>query len=156
MSSDWNSAELCRELADTVVDELSADLPRVSAHLGENYAEADEPEARSIRNHGGTFLWVAFGFKPYSMWNAHVGVLTADDRVVVGLHVHERVSVGKPAAVAAIAGEIGAEYRYSDAADEHQFNRPPIPLERVDVEDLSQDIADLCRRLNPVVNEVVS
>lgn len=148
--------ELRRALAHRVTAELSAELPRVSAHLGRDYADADAPDARALRERDGSFEWVAFGFDPHPMWDAHVGVLTADGRVTVGLHVHDRLAATPPEAVAAIAEDIGAEYRHSDAAAEHQFNRPPVPLDAVDVADLAGEVAELCRRFEPVVDDLES
>lgn len=149
-------AEFRRELADNVIAELSTDLARVSPHFGERYANADVPAARAMRQRGGSFEWVAFGFDPHPMWDAHVGVLTEDGRVTVGLHVHERLSPTRPAAVDAIADDVNAEYQFSDAAAEHQFNRPSLSISSVDVDDLAEDVATLCRRFEPVVDELVT
>lgn len=150
------SAEKLRHaLAESVLEDLESDLPRVTAYHGEAYADADDPDARAMRERGGNFEWVAFGFDPHSMWDAHVGVLTAEGHVVAGMHVHERVSEAKPAPVAAIAEDAGVEYGYSEAAQEHQFNRPPVPLDGVDVAALSADVASLCRRFESVVDEVL-
>lgn len=143
-----------RAVADGVTTRLTDDLPRVSAHLGGDYADADDPDARALRERGGGFAWVAFGFDPHPMWDAHVGVL-AGEEVVVGLHVHERASAEKPAAVADLAEEIGADYRYSETAREHQFNRPPVALDAADPDATAADVADLCRRFAPVVDRLL-
>lgn len=147
-----DSVELRRELAERVIDELATDVPRISAHQGEQYADADEPEAQAMREQGGTFDWVAFGFDPRPMWDAHVGVLTVDGQVTIGLHIHERLSPTKPTAVATIADDVDAGYRFSDAASEHQFNRRAVPLDTVDVGDLTEEVAWLCRRFDPIVD----
>lgn len=149
-----NPAAFRRALAERVTDELATDLPRVSAHLGRAYADADDPDARALREHGGGFEWVAFGFDPHSMWDAHVGVLTDGGEVVVGLHVHERLSAEQPAAVGTLAEEVGASYRYSEAASEHQFNRPPVALDAVDADALAGEVAELCRRFEPLVDDL--
>lgn len=143
-----------RELAERVTEELSTDLSRVSAYLGPAYADADDPDAQALRERGGNFEWVAFGFDPHSMWDAHVGVLTDEGEVTVGLHVHERLSAEKPAAVAELAADVGASYRYSEAAAEHQFNRPPVSLAEADVDALAEDVAALCRQFGPLVDDL--
>jgi hypothetical protein len=151
-----NAEALRHELAESVLEDLEPELSRVSAHHGEGYADADDPNARALRERGGNFEWVAFGFDPHPMWDAHVGVLTADGNVTAGMHVNERVSEAKPAAVAAVAEDADVEYAFSDVAGEHQFNRPPVPLESVDAAALSADVASLCRRFEPVVDELLS
>jgi hypothetical protein len=148
------SRELRRELADRVLAELAADLPRVSAHFGEEYADSTAPDARALRERGGTFEWVAFAFDPHPMWDTHVGVLTADGEVSVGFHVHERLARDPPDAVETLAGSVGAEYRYSDTAAEHQFNRPPVPSSAADVGTLAAEVSMLCRRFEPVVDDL--
>lgn len=154
MSEERDPAELRRELADRVTTKLSPDLCRVSPYFGEQYASSNAPEARAIRERNGTFRWVAFGFDPHPMWDAHIGVLTTDSQVMVGIHVHERVSLTQPKAVAAIADEIGAEYRFSETAAEHQFNYSPVPLNTVDIDNLAEKIAELCRKFESVVDEL--
>lgn len=156
MSANRDPATFRRELADEVTAELSPALDRISVHLGEEYADADDPEAAAMRRGNGTFEWIAFGFDPHRMWDAHVGVLTADGQVTVGFHVHERLSDSKPATVEPLADEFGADYRYSEAAAEHQFNRPSAPLAAVDPEVLAEDVAAMCRRFKPVVDELES
>lgn len=151
-----SARELRRELADRVTAELASDLPRVSAYFGEDYVESDEPEARAMRRRGGTFEWVAFGFDPHSMWDTHVGVLTADGQVTAGIHVHERLAETRPETAAVGIDDIDVEYRYSDAAAEHQFNRPSVPLEAVDIDVLASEITMLCRRFEPEVDELES
>lgn len=154
MSSEKDTEEFRHELADRVIVELSNALPRVSPHFGEQYADADAPEARAMRHRDGTFEWVAFSFEPHSMWDAHVGVITTDGQVTVGLHVHERLSPSRPLAVADIATDVSADYQFSDAATEHQFNLPPRPIESVDIDALAQDVSELCRRFEPVVDDL--
>lgn len=154
MSSERDAAEFRHQLADRVTAELSTDLSRVSPHFGEQYADADAPEARAMRRHDGTFEWVAFGFDPHPMWDAHVGVITADGQVTVGLHVHERLSPERPTAVDDIAVDVGAEYQYSDEAAEHQFNVPSRPIESVDVDEFAEVVSALCRRFEPVVDDL--
>lgn len=154
MSPNWEAADFRRELADRVTAELSTDLPRVSAQFGEAYVDADVPEARAMRQRNGTFEWVAFGFDPHSMWDAHVGVITGDDRVTVGLHVHERLSQTRPAAVDDIVDDIDAKYQFSDAAVEHQFNLPARAIGSVDINSFATEVSELCRRFEPVVDDL--
>lgn len=154
MGVDRDPEGVRHRLANRVPELLADDAPRVSAHLGGEYADADGPDARAMRRRGGSFEWVAFGFDPHAMWDAHVGVLV-DDEVVVGIHIHERVAGEPPAAFAALGEEIGGEYRYSEAAAEHQYNRPPTAVESVDPDALARDVAALCLRFEPVVDELL-
>jgi len=143
-----------RRLADRVTSDLAGDVP-VSAHLGDEYADAsDDPDARALRERGGSFRWVAFGFEPHAMWDAHVGVLV-DEAVVVGLHLHERVAVDPPDAVAVLGAAVGGDYRYSEAAAEHQYVRPPVPLGAADVADVADVTAALCRQFAPIVDDLL-
>lgn len=141
-----------QELAARVLSEFSTELPHVSPHFGEQYVDSDDPNAQALRECGGSFEWVAFSFDPCLMWDVHVGVLTTDGQAIAGLHVHERVSAEKPASVAAVADEIGAKYRYSAVAAEHQFNYPPVSINEVDVDHFAGNVAELCRRFAPVVD----
>ena len=143
-----------RKLAERVIEELSPDLSRVSAYRGPAFADTDDPDAQALEERGGTFEWVAFGFDPHSMWNAHIGVLTTDEEVTVGVHVHNRLSAETPPAVAALGEDIGTTYRYSETAAEHQFNRPAVPLEDVGIADLAGEIATLCRQFEPLVDSL--
>lgn len=154
MSSERDTTEFRHELADRVTAELSTDLPRVSPHFGEQYADADVPEAREMRRRGGTFEWVAFGFAPHSMWDAHVGVITTDGQVTVGLHVHEQLSPSQPTTVGDVVADVSADYQFSDAAAEHQFNLPSRAIESVDVDDFAEIVSALCRRFEPVVEDL--
>ncbi len=154
MSPNRDAVEFHQELADSVIAELSTDLSRVSAYFGEQYADADVPEARDIRHLDVIFDWITFGFDPHSMWDAHVGVLTNDGRVTVGLHIHERLSPTRPAAVVDIAYGGGAEYRSSDAAAEHQFNLPSVSIDSVDIDNLAEEVSAFCRRFEPMVDDL--
>lgn len=152
MTSIRSDAAFRREVAARVLSELSTELPQVSPHFGEQYADSDEPDAQALRECGGSFEWVAFSFDLCPMWDAHVGVLTENGQAIAGLHVHERVSAEKPASVAAVADEIGAKYRYSAVAAEHQFNRPPVLINEVNVDSFAGNVVELCRRFEPVVD----
>jgi hypothetical protein len=152
--SDPDPRRFRRRLADRVTDDLAGEIP-VSAHLGDDHAdEPDHPDARALRERGGGFGWVAFGFEPHSMWDAHVGVLV-DEAVVVGVHLHERVAADPPDAVAALGAAIGGGYRYSEAAAEHQYNRPPVPLRAADVGTVAAETGELCREFAPIVDDLL-
>jgi hypothetical protein len=145
---------LVRAIARAVETRLAADLPRVSAHYGADYADSDDPPAVHLREHGDDFRWVAFGFDPHPMWDAHVGVLAAET-VLVGFHVHDRAVEERPAALDPVAEAFDATYRYSEAAAEHQWNRPAVARDAVDPEAFGATVADMCRRFAPVVDDLL-
>lgn len=151
---DADRAKLLESLPNDVSTRLADTLPRVTAYRGPSYADSDEPNARALRASGGGFQWVAFGFDPHPMWDAHVGVLVSDE-VVVGLHVSDRVTDEKPPSAVALAETIGATYEYSEVAGEHQFNRPGVPLDEVVVETLGSEVASLCQQFEPIVDPLL-
>lgn len=156
MAGNPDSEKLRQELAEKVTDELAGDLPRVSPYFGEDFLDSTDSEAQALREKNGTFDWVAFGFDPYPMWNAHVGVITTDGKIVTGFHVHERLSSTRPSAIEAIADEFAAKYQYSETATEHQFNCPPEPLDSANVDSLAQRVAKMCRQFGPIVDKLES
>lgn len=147
--------QLRRSLADSVMARMKGDIPGLSPHFGEDYLEADDPEARAYRSSGATFRWVAFAFSPWRMWDLHVGVVPVEGRrLSVGFHISERASGALLDDLKRLGEEAGVPVRHQKAAIEYQANLPLFDVDAVPVETLVDAIAGLCRKYAPVAARV--
>jgi hypothetical protein len=147
--------QLRRSLADSVMARMKGEIPGLSPHFGEDYLEADDPEAKVYRSSGATFRWVAFAFSPWRMWDLHVGVVPAGGRrLSVGFHISERAAPALLEDLKRLGEEVGAPVRHQEAAIEYQANLPLFDVDAVPVETLVDAIAGLCRRYAPVAARV--
>lgn len=143
-----DTVHLLRRAAEEVLGRLRSDIPGLEAHLGEEYERSDRPEAAELRRNGGHFRWLAFAIAPAPMWALHVGILVEDDgQLSLGLHAHERFAPEPPAVLAALGAKLGATYRYSAGALEHQFNRPPLEVTDANLEAFVAQVVECCRAL---------
>jgi hypothetical protein len=148
---------LRRAIAQSVLASTRDEIPGLSAHFGEDYLEADDPEAVLYRSSGATFRWVAFAFSPWRMWDLHVGVVPVEGRrLSVGFHISERAAPALLGELERLGESIGAAARHQPAAIEYQANLPPVDVDAVPVEKLVETIAGLCRRYAPVAARVRS
>lgn len=147
--------ELRRRLAEGVFSRLRSEIPGLSAHFGEDYEHADEPEALMYWRTGGTFRFLAFAFAPWRMWDLHVGVVpTAGDQLSIGFHVSERAAAFLMTELEKLGADIGASVIHQKAAVEYQANLPPVVADNSNIDVLVNTIADLCRRFAPVAKRV--
>jgi len=147
--------QLRRLLADAVMARAKGDIPGLSPHFGEDYVEADDPEAKVYRSSGATFRWVAFAFSPWRMWDLHVGVVPVGGRrLSVGFHISERASGPLLDDLKRLGEEVGAPVLHQKAAIEYQANLPLFDVDAVPVETLVDAIAGLCRKYAPVAARV--
>lgn len=146
---------LRRTLADSVMARLKGEIPGLSPHFGEDYLEADDPEAKLYRSSGATFRWVAFAFSPWRMWDLHVGVVPVEGRrLSVGFHISERAAPALLDDLKRLGAAVGAPVRHQAAAIEYQANLPLFDVDAARVETLVEAIAGLCRRYAPVAAKV--
>jgi hypothetical protein len=147
--------QLRRSIADSVMGRLKGEIPGLSPHFGEDYLEAEDPEARLYRSTGATFRWVAFAFSPWRMWDLHVGVVPVEGRrLSVGFHISERAAPALLGELERLGESIGAEARHQPAAIEYQANLPLFDVDAVPVEALAEAVAGLCRKYAPVAARV--
>lgn len=147
--------DLRRRLADAVIERLQAEIPGLSAHIGEDYERSDDPEAVTHRGMGTSFQWLAFAFAPWRMWNLHVGIVAVDDgNLSCGFHISERAKDLLLDGMAEIAAELGAAAEHRPAAIEYQANLPPVEVAGATDESLADAIADFCRRMAPLAARV--
>lgn len=147
--------QLRRSIADSVMARMKREIPGLSPHFGEDYLEADDPEAKVYRSSGATFRWVAFAFSPWRMWDLHVGVVPVEGRrLSVGFHISERASGALLDDLKRLGEEVGAPVRHQKAAIEYQANLPLFDVDAVPVETLVETIAGLCRKYAPVASRV--
>lgn len=147
--------QLRRSIAQSVMARMKDEIPGLSPHFGEDYEQADDPEAVFYRGSGASFRWVAFAFSPWRMWDLHVGVVPTDDgRLSVGFHCSERASAALLEDLERLADEIDARVRHQKAAVEYQANLPLIDVDAVPLEVLVDTVARLCRKYAPVAANV--
>lgn len=146
-----DTLSLRRELGGSVVERLKAEIPGISAHVGEDYADSDEPEAVLYRRIGAHFRWVAFTFAPWRSWDLHVGVVEIEPGVLsIGFHISERAKDVMLERLRDLGARIGAKPVHCPAAIEYQANLPPFDLARADKASLTDTIIRLCRDYAPV------
>lgn len=144
-----------RQLADAILRQLKAELPGISAHMGEDYQNATDPEAVRYRESGAHFHWLAFAFSPWRMWDLHVGVVDADKgRLSIGFHISERAREPLLESVTALGATIGAKAEHRPAAVEYQANLPDVAADAGNAAQLERTIADLCRAMAPVAKRI--
>jgi hypothetical protein len=140
-----NDERLRRRLARLVTARLKARIPGISAHVGEDCAKGNDPEAVTYRRTGAHFRWVAFAFAPWRMWDLHVGVVAVDERSLsVGFHVSERAAKLLLPRLRRLGSTIGAKARHMPQAFEYQANLPMITVARTTPAALAGTIARLC------------
>lgn len=153
MVSNRSPTEFLERLAESVENRLSSETTRLTVHHGSDYAEEEDPDASALRRSGMHFRWVAFAYEPHNMWDVHVGVLLEGNTAIAGFHVHERVVSDDPPEVSDVATELGLAYRYSEAANEHQFNQEPVPYES-GLDELASDVTRIYRAFLPLVDDL--
>lgn len=140
-----NDERLRRRLARLVTAKLKAKIPGISAHVGEDCAKSDDPEAVTYHRTGAHFRWVAFAFSPWRMWDLHVGVVAVDERALsVGFHVSERAAKLLLPRLRRLGVAIGAKAAHMPRAFEYQANLPAIDVTRTTPAALARTIARLC------------
>ncbi len=140
-----NDERLRRRLARLVTARLKARIPGISAHVGEDCATSDDPEAVTYRRTGAHFRWVAFAFSPWRMWDLHVGVVAIDERALsVGLHVSERAAKLLLRRLKRLGAIVGAKAEHMPRAIEYQANLPRIDVTGTTLPALAGTIVRLC------------
>ena len=147
--------QLRRSLADSVMARMKGEISGLSPHFGEDYLQADDPEAKVYRSSGATFRWVAFAFSPWRMWDLHVGVVPVEGRrLSVGFHISERAAPALLDDLKRLGESIGAPARHQAAAIEYQANLPHFDVDAVPLETLVEAISGLCRSYAAVAARV--
>jgi hypothetical protein len=147
--------QLRHSIAQSVIARMQKDTPGVSAHFGEDYEEAQDPEATLYRSTGASFRWVAFAFPPWRMWDLHVGVVPTDaSHLSIGFHISERAAAALLDELKRLAAEVGAPVKHQRAAIEYQANLPTVDVDAVPLETLVDTVAGLCRKFAPVASRV--
>ena len=147
--------QIRHSLAASVIARLKDEIPGLSPHFGEHYAETDDPEVIVYHGTGGAFRFLAFAFSPWRMWDLHVGVVPIDDqKLSIGFHISERAATAMFAELEKLGAGIGATARHQQAAVEYQANLPPFEVRDVALPVLVDTVADLCRRYAAVVARV--
>jgi hypothetical protein len=146
---------LRRQLGATVTGRLRPEIPGISAHIGEDYQEAGDPEAALYRRIGAHFHWVAFAFAPWRMWDLHVGVVATEGKQLsIGFHISERAKALLLQDLQALGNGIGAKAEHRPAAVEYQANLPLVNIDFADTEGLARTITDLCRKMAPLAERI--
>jgi hypothetical protein len=146
---------LRRAIAESVIARMKNEIPGLSAHFGEDYEKADDPEATLYRSIGASFRWVAFAFSPWRMWDLHVGVVpTEARRLSVGFHISERASPALLDDLERLGRKVDAPVKHQKAAIEYQANLPRIDVDAVPLETLVDTVAGLCRKYAAVAASV--
>jgi hypothetical protein len=138
---------LRKQLAKAVSARAHGRIQGMSAHFGEDYEQASDPESVAYQTTGGHFRWVAFAFAPWRMWDLHLGCVAIDDRhLSVGFHVSERAAGVMMTELERLGAGIGASVQHQKAAVEYQANLPPIAVEGVSLDQLADTVTELCRK----------
>lgn len=149
-----SNEDLRRRIAASVLQQLS-DIPGISAHIGEDYQNAADPEPVHYRSTGAHFHWLAFAFSPWRMWDMHVGVVDSQKgRLSIGFHISERAKEPLLDSIVKLGATIGAVAEHRPAAIEYQANLPEISLDATDQATLERTIADLCRAMAPIAKRI--
>jgi hypothetical protein len=147
--------QLRRAIARSVNARMKSEIPGMSAHFGEDYEDAEDPEAKLYRASGASFRWVAFAFSPWRMWDLHVGVVPTDDgRLSVGFHISERASAALLDDLKRLGAEVDAPVKHQKAAIEYQANLPLIDVDAVPLDAVVDTVAQLCRKYAAVAARV--
>ena len=144
-----------RHLATAITARLRAEIPGISAHVGEDYRHAEDPEAVAYRRTGAHFHWLAFAFSPWRMWDLHVGVVSIDEtQLSIGFHISERAKPLLLAHLQKLGASIGATAEHRPAALEYQANLPPVSIAEADAESLAPTITGLCRSMAQLAQRI--
>jgi hypothetical protein len=147
--------QLRHSIASSVMARLKNEIPGLSAHFGEDYERAEDPEATLYRSTGASFRWVAFAFPPWRMWDLHVGVVPTDaSHLSIGFHISERASAALLDDLKRLGAEVDAPVKHQKAAIEYQANLPPVDVDAMPLETLVDMVAGLCRKFAPVAARV--
>ncbi|MDP6388561.1 MAG: hypothetical protein QF654_01540 [Alphaproteobacteria bacterium] len=147
--------DLRRRLAKAVVERLRAEIPGLSAHIGEDYEQSCDPEAAVLRGKGTHFQWLAFAFAPWRMWDLHIGIVAVDaGHLSCGFHISERAKDLLLDGLDEVAAEFGAAAEHRPEAIEYQAILPPVEVAGATDESLAETIADLCRRMSALADRV--
>jgi hypothetical protein len=139
---------LRRQLAHGLIERLRGELPGLSAHMGEDYREASDPEAVHYRHTGAPFHWLAFAISPWRMWDLHVGIVDVHPlHLSVGLHISERAAEPLLEGLKTASATFGAAAEHRPAAAEYQANLPPMRVEAGDTAQLERTIGEMCRAM---------
>lgn len=143
--------KLRHSIAEAVMSRVTREIPGLSSHFGEDYEKTDDPEAIAYLTSGGQFGFLAFAFKPWRMWDLHVGVVPVDKRrLSLGFHISERAAPAMMESLERLGAEIGAKVQHQKAAVEYQANFPPVAVDAVSLDSIVDTITGLCRKYAPV------
>jgi len=117
----------------------------IEAHTGEEYEYSNAPQAILLRQRGALAPFLAFTFRPWTLWQLHVGCVPLNSREVsIGLHVGQSSYSDFRGELDVLAQALNAELRRADQVDEVQCNMPTIDIEKHGVEFIAGNIALLC------------
>lgn len=144
-----NDENLRRRLGAEVLDRLGGEITGISAHIGEDYETSADPEAVVFRERGAGFLFLAFTFAPWRMWDLHVGVVAVGaDELSLGFHISERAVGTCMMRLMELGEQIGATVKHCPAIVEYQANRPVVTVSAAKFETLVNTICELCRSMS--------
>jgi hypothetical protein len=141
---------LRHSIAERVMMRLKKEIPGLSPHFGEDYEKTEDPEAVAYLTSGGQFRFLAFAFKPWRMWDLHVGVVPVGERrLSLGFHISERAAPVMMASLERLGAGIGAKVQHQKVAVEYQANFPPVAVDDASVDSMVDTIIELCRKYAP-------
>lgn len=144
-----------RQLASVVLTRLRSILPGISAHFGESYESARDPEAIAYHRVGGAFCFLAFAFAPWRMWDLHIGVVPVGGRAVsIGYHISERSAPILLASLREVALRDHTEVAHQAKAIEFQANLPVLDSARQSIGATGETVCGLCKRFAQVAHDV--
>lgn len=147
--------ELRQAIAKAVLARMKGDIPGLSAHFGEDYQTSEDPEAITYLRSGGQFLFLAFAFRPWRMWDLHVGIVPTDESSLsLGFHISERAAPALMQSLRQLGAGTGTTVQHQAAAFEYQANFSPMRVDDTSLESIVDTVCDLCRKCAPAVAEV--
>lgn len=144
-----NDENLRRRLGKEVLARLDGEIAGISVHIGEDYVASADPEAMVFRERNAGFLFLAFTFAPWRMWDLYVGVVAVGaDELSLGFHISERAVGTCMMRLMELGEQIGATVKHCPIVLEYQANRPVVTVSSVKFETLVSTLCELCRSMS--------
>lgn len=154
-SSAMDTDTLLQKLRDDVEGPIQREFPGCTLHLGADHMSSPEPHARSLRERGGHFNWLAVAVEPFAMWDYHVGVVARRNQLVVGLHLSRSKAVSVPPVLHETAQILGAVYAFEPTSLEHQWTLEPVDAKEECLETVASRLLSCCRSAYAAASRLV-
>jgi hypothetical protein len=139
---------LRQSIGKAVMARLKSEIPELSPHFGEDYKKSDDTE---LLNDNRQMRFLAFAFRPWRMWDLHIGVVPIGGRrLSLGFHISERAAPAMMSNLEQLGAGIGAKVEHKPAIVEYQANFPTVAVDDVSFDSLVDTICELCRKYAPV------